>query len=64
MAKSKPDEGETLNLIHYYGEKIATARCGIGTGASRSDIIEWAGRVTALAKQMKGKNSLYLRDEQ
>jgi hypothetical protein len=64
MAKSKMDEGETLNLIHYYGQKISTAQCGIGADASRSDIIAWACRVATLAKQMKGKNSLYLRDEE
>ncbi len=62
MAQSKMNEGEALALINHYGRKIAGASGGVG-GCSRADIIEWAGRVAALAKQMRGKNSSYLRDE-
>ena len=63
MAQNKMDEGEALTLIRHYGSKIAAAGGGIG-GESRADIIDMADRITVLAKHMRGKNSLYLRDEQ
>lgn len=64
MAKrnGKISEGETVALIHHYGERIARAGGGLA-GSSRRDVIEWAERVVALARTLPAKNAMYLCDD-
>lgn len=55
----KMDESEALTLIKNYGTRISQAGGGLG-GTTRSDIVEWAARITELTKLIPRKNSRYL----